>query len=222
MTKDEYKRLLAEWPPVFGTIMGELHRHGKASVPMLLEPCGRTNGMTPEMRRLMKRGLVREAGRDLSATTNGMKPRLYEPVPLDQVEAAQAAYVDPPVRSSGGAASARRRLSAVPKRQPGDRLDGLVLRRTALRALAALESLEDAGLAFWDEMTVEEMKMLVGELGDVQEAIVRMLGYMALRVDDDVTLAKIEKMLVTNGRTEHEQATAKVLIAKLERRRGVG
>jgi hypothetical protein len=224
MTRDEYDALLAGLPQVYRTIMAEAAK-GPVTAPRLRAPCNRGDGLTKELGKLMKLGLLRDAGRDTEATTNGIKPMIYVAVPMGEVEQAAADCAARQAKAGGKRkrrrGSVRRRLAEMPKRQPGDRGLWLELRRNTMRATANIESVSDKDMAFWGVVTSEDLLGYVDDLADLTDVLAGLMRTLELRVEDDDLRRKIAALAETNGRTEHELRAADGLIVKLRRQRKV-
>lgn len=221
MTRDEYDALLSGMSksPIYRTIMHEFITRGPRSSPQLREPTGRSDGLSSELRRLMKLGLVREAGPDESATTN-TKPMRYEAVPPEDVE--QAAKLDAERRTTAKRkkrGAVKTRLASLPQRETGDRLRALKLRRVTLAAVEAFQ--QGVKAAYWSELTADDLFSLADDAAWALDVLEELAAELTTRVTDDALLDRVQKLRETAGRTSAEMRSADGLIAKINRRRVV-
>jgi hypothetical protein len=222
MTENEFNTLMAGMTPVYRIIMAEAAK-GPVTAPRLRPPTGRPDGMTKELDRLMKLGLLRAVGRDLAATTGGPKPMVYERVPLAQIEDARVRYAERAAKTEKDDKAKRRspvrqRIADLPKRVEGNRLYAMRVRRNTLLLSQSLQTI-DREMVFWDEGTPDEWAYFVYDLGMLMDAVEGLIENLHVRLDDDVIRARLAKLREQNGRTQHEIQAANGLIAKLERQR---
>jgi hypothetical protein len=222
MTRDEYDALVdgMSRSPIYKTIMREFTTRGPLSSPQLRAPTGRSDGLTTELHRLMKLGLIREVGPDTSATTT-LKPMRYEAVSPEDVE--KAAALDKERRAAASRkrkrGSVKARLASLPKREAGDRLRALTLRRRTLQVTEAFQV--GVRAAYWSELTDDDLFSLADDAAWALDVLVELAAELEKRVADDALLDRIQKLRGTAGRTAAEMRAADGLIAKINRRRVV-
>jgi hypothetical protein len=223
MTENEFNKLVAGMKPVYRIIMAEAAK-GPITGPRLRAPTGRSDGMTGELRKLQRLGLIREAGVDDTATT-AQKPKMYVKVPLAEVEAEAERYAKVALAEAEAEAKPKRgrnpvqaRLASLPKRVEGNRLYAMRVRRNTLLLSQSIQTI-DREMVFWDEGTPDEWAYFVYDLGMLMDAVEGLVENLHVRLDDDVIRARLAKLREQNGRTQHEIQAANGLIAKLERQR---
>ena len=185
-------------------IYAELER-GKLSSTELRQATGRADGMTSELRRLMRSGLIRVAGRAPSA--RGIPPKMYQQVPLSEVEAEVEKFAArrPPRRSR----SAASKLSEMRRRESGEFAGWHRTRKRILEETHLLTQVET--MAFWDVVPEDELDLVLEEVLDLKAWANAAIEAINERKADDATRAKIKKLSDTNGRTEAEIETARRL-----------
>lgn len=212
MDTDQCNTLVQGFSPTEQRIYSALEA-GKLSSTELRQAAGRADGMTSELRRLMSHGLIRLAGR--APRERGIPPRMYERVPLPEVEAeAEKFAARRPKRRSRSPAS---KLSEMRRRQSGQFSGWHRTRKRILEETQLLTQLEP--MAFWEAVPEDELDLVLDELLELREWVNAVIEAIHERKADDATRAKIEKLLATSGRTEAETETyrrhAATLSAKL-------
>lgn len=175
---------------------------GKLSSTDLRSAAGRADGMTTELRRLMSHGLIRLAGR--AHVERGIKPRMYERVPLTEIEVeAQKFASRRPTRRRRSAAS---KLTEMRRRERGEFSGWHRVRKRVLEETQLLTQIET--MAFWEAVPEDELEMVLDEVLELREWVNAVVEAVSERKADDTTREKIKKLLATSGRTEAEIETA--------------
>lgn len=201
MTTDERDALVASLSPTERRIYAALER-GKLSSTALRDAVGRADGMTTELRRLMAHGLIRIAGRE--RRERGISPRVYEQVPLDEVEEAAAKFAAR--RPKRRRRSAGSKLAELRRRERGEFSRWHRTRKRILEETQLLTQVEQ--MAFWEAVPADELELALEEVLELREWADAAIEAIDERKADDATRAKIEKLRATSGRTRAEQETA--------------
>jgi hypothetical protein len=201
MDIDERDALVQGLGPTEQRIYAQLEA-GKLSSTELRQATGRADGMTTELRRLMAHGLIRLAGR--APRERGIPPRMYERVPLAEVEAEVEKYAARrPTRRSRSAAS---KLTEMRRREAGEFSGWHRTRKRILEETHLLTQLET--MAFWEAVPEDELELVLDEVLELNEWANAAIEAIEERKMDDSTRAKIEKLRATRGRTDAEIETA--------------
>jgi hypothetical protein len=200
MDTEERDALVGRLSPTEQRIYADLEGGKKSSTELR---AGRADGMTAEFRRLMGFGLIRLAGK--APAKAGIPPRLYERVPLHEIEAeAERFAARRPKRRSRSAAS---KLTEMRRRQRGEFSGWHRTRVRILEETQLLTQLET--MAFWDVVPDDELDLVLDEVLELREWANAAIEAISERKTDDATRAKIKKLLSTNGRTDAEVAAAR-------------
>jgi hypothetical protein len=230
--QDEYDATVAMLPEMYRTILGRA-AEGPITVPIVKVLVGRQTGMWDEMRKLVMLGLLRFVGYDTKSDAT-VKPRVYELVPVDEVEQASidgqawVREVESQRRKSGGNTSESAYWRALAKdrsqrkkRATGNRLEWIRYEGALQDHAARLRGLESK-LFEWSAEP-EDMAALLHELAKVIDMQARVLEVIEQVADDDQALATIAKLQGTNGRTAAEAKTAQRHIERMKlARRALG
>jgi hypothetical protein len=184
--------------------------HGRLSSTDLRQVAGgRSDGMTAEFNRLMEHGLIRLAGRE--ARARGIAPRLFERVPLADVEAQAEKYVAR--RPKARRRKAGSKLAEMRRRQQGEFQGWHRTRKRILEETQLLTHIERQ--AFWESVPEDELALVLDEILELREWADAAIEAIGERNADDATRAKIEKLVATNGRTEAEEDNARAAVNRL-------
>ena len=170
---------------------------------------GRSDGMTAEFNRLMEHGLIRLAGRE--ARARGIPPRMFERVPLAEVEEQAGKYAAR--RPQGRRRKAGSKLAEMRRRQQGEFQGWHRTRKRILEETQLLTHVEKQ--AFWESVPEDELALVLDEIIELREWAEAAIEAINERNADDATRAKIEKLLVTNGRPDAEADNARAAAARL-------
>jgi hypothetical protein len=226
MDAQRYERKVQGLPRAYQKIL-EAVKAGAVTAPSLRRPTGRADGLTKELRKLCRMGLLREIGPDMQATTKGRKPMMYQVVPAGEVEEAREAYA---VREAKGRRKRRAPQSRITDvRRQYEQGDVVELARTRRLVMQlTTEFGQVAKLAFWRCARWDDLDMLRRafeehreELADHLERFEQAEEALRLRALDDKDRDRLEKLERMDGRTDPEsasyQAAADRLRAKLRR-----
>jgi hypothetical protein len=184
--------------------------HGRLSSTDLRQVAGgRSDGMTAEFNRLMEHGLVRVVGRE--ARARGMAPRMFERVPLADVEANAEKYAARRPKTRRRKAGSK--LAEMRRRQAGEFQGWHRTRKRILEETQLLTHIEKQ--AFWESVPEDELALVLDEILELREWADAAIEAIGERNADDATRAKIDKLLVTNGRTEGEEDNARAAVERL-------
>jgi hypothetical protein len=203
MDIDERDALVQGLSPTEQRIYAALEGGKLASTELRQAAGGRADGMTSEFRRLMSHGLIRVVGR--APRERGIKPRMYERVPLSEVEVeAEKFAARRPTQRSRSAAS---KLNEMRRREAGEFSGWHRTRKRILEETQLLTQVET--MAFWDAVPEDELELVLDEVLDLRQWANAVIEAINERKMDDALRAKIEKMLATSGRNEHEKDTVR-------------
>lgn len=209
MELHDCEALVQRLSPTEQRIYAELEG-GKRSSTELREAASRADGMTTELRRLMSHGLIRLAGR--APRERGIPPRMYERVPMADVEAeAEKFAARRPTKRRRAAAS---KLNEMRRRERGEFSSWHRVRKRLLEETQLLTQLET--MAFWEAVPEDELTMALDEVLDLREWVDAVIEAVHDRKSDDATRQKIKKLLATRGRTGAEIETARRHASRLE------
>jgi hypothetical protein len=211
MTTDERDALLAALSPTEQRIYTGLER-GKLSSSRLREATGRIDGMTTELRRLMELGLLRVAGKEERA--RGIRPAIYERVPLSEVEGEAAKFAAR--RPRRGRRSPGSKLAEMRRIKRGEFSLWHRTRKRILEETQLLTQLEP--MAFWTAVPTDELEMVFAELLELRDWTDAVIQAIYERQVDDKTRATIGKILKMDGRTPAEQEAARGHATRLSRK----
>ena len=199
MDIDERDALVQGLSPTEQRIYAALEGGKLASTELRQAAGGRADGMTAELRRLMSHGLIRVVGR--APRERGIKPRMYERVSLSEVEAeAEKFAARRPTRRSRSAGS---KLNEMRRREAGEFSGWHRTRKRILEETQLLTQVET--MAFWDAVPEDELELVLDEVLDLRQWVNAVIEAINERKMDDALRARIEKMLATSGRNEHEK-----------------
>ena len=240
MTKAEYEREIGRLGLTDAKIMAGVRPHGRFTVPMLHEITGRGDGHTKEIRRLRRKGLIREIGPDLYAKNAGMKPMQYEVVPPGEVEQEREAYAarakppngnGTPPRPVSREAFLHARIAELRRTENGDPENFAALRIRVMQL--TIQFAQIARKAFWRHASELQRKLLRDSIDRHWEALREHLAELEEHVDvlavadealrvrakDDDTRSKIRKaetLMRDSAAHEGEVASARRRIRALK------
>lgn len=216
MTENERAALVARQSPTIQKIdaamaaaPGEM-----MTAPALREPTGRADGMSVELQRMMMFGLIEPAGKERRPV--GMDVQQYTRVPAGRAEEAAQRYLARRRKHPKRRAKAARIADLRELAEGGSYSNWYQTRKHALRLTRLLNQID--AMTFWQNAPTHELERALEEFLDLQETVERVIVSIHQRSLDDATRAKIEKLMETNGRTEHEAATARTLATKLRKK----
>jgi hypothetical protein len=218
MTEHEYAAIIDALPRVERLIMMVALEGGPKTVASDFRPAtSLANQHTDQLRHLQRIGMLRCIGKprgDHSAAA----ARRYEAVPPEQVEQAQDAYAKIEQKQKQRATGTRKKRPTKPTR--GDRHVWIQFRHTTMQLAQQFEALADEH-AWWDDVPLGDVDGILEEVELMMRALQGTLDELGTRAKYDAHQARLRKLAATAGRTEHEIAAAKTLIARMENSRRV-
>ena len=169
---------------------------------------GRSGGWTPELDSLLRRGLIRTAGR--APTPKRSRPMRYEITPPELVEEAAQRHRGPSKKQRFSPAA---RAIEYRKLEDGSFREWYRRRRQVIEACMSLAAVEP--MMLWKAAPPEQRADLADDIEDLADWCAAVLATYELRKGEDSVREKIEKLEIMNGRTEAEAESARRLQRKL-------
>jgi len=216
MTEQELQTLLSGLSRTEQDIYKTLTaQQGPMTAPMLRGPVRRTDGLTMELRHLCELGLIRPIGRKVIV---GKHPAMaYVTVPVRDIERARERFaIRSPRRRRRGRRSGGPGIPQLREMERGDYEQWYRVRRRVIELNQIVVQAEK--MSFWEAAPDDERRLVLSELQELLAATEDAIAAFEMRADDDATRDKIDKLRATNGRTPAENATARRLADKLERK----
>jgi sugar-specific transcriptional regulator TrmB len=200
MTKDDYKTLVEKLDRNDRAMLEEAKRLGTATASDL-RPVTRAPktgkpmeyGLTRELRRLQEKGLLRQVDKT---------PARYAAVPVAEVEDAAERYAQRTIRKKKRKTN-RSRMADLRAYETGDYAEFYRVHRRVIE-LGEFVGVQIRKMAYWRAAPKDELAQVAAELISRRAAIDDAMVCLKERADDDETLARIEKLEATDGRTGPE------------------
>jgi len=172
----------------------------------------RGSGPRDALQKMLPPGLVRHAGK---ASTAG-KPMRYEATPLAEIEISAERFAARKPRRRRSRRSAGARLAELRQMEDGDPRKWYPVRDQILSTVGLLAHALD--MTFWKTVPPDELELALDEIEELHEAAGEALAAGRERLEHEKHKSKIEKLRVTDGRTNPERDTAHRLADKLSQK----
>ena len=218
MQEHEVRTRVAGMSRTKRAIYESLEKDGPLAAFELAKPLGRGDGLTKELRGMLREGVIRRA--TARRWTGRSESVAYEVTPFEQVEQEREQEVARQKQErrkpkAGGVPYAEQAHELRKLVQGGNASEWIKTRLRVLDSFPILRNVSE--MSFWANVPWDELEYVLEEMRAVREAVAESITSLERRKEIEDTMRKIEKLESTNGRTEEEAAAFKAKAREMRR-----
>ena len=222
MNEQDVRTLVAGMSRSKRAIYARLEAEGPQAAFELAKALGRGDGLTKEIRALLREGLIQRAG--TRWTGRNRAGVAYAVTPFEEIEQErevakkhrQTEQKEKQRGSNGHVPFADRRNDGRRMVKGGNASEWIRTRQRVLESFPVLVNVD--AMTYWESVPQDEYAYVVEEVLALHEWCVTALGSALRRTLNEENKRKVEKLLATHGREPEEKASFEAKAAELRRR----